>query len=345
MSTTVDRVGAFFAEKTPRRVLALALFLSLVLLFRGLLVLMVFFVAFESLLNWSSDVISARLKWPKKRSLFVVLGLLAIVFGLFTWWSYGKVGRLVRDARVEWPQKLEELRTHPRVVEVEEHLPDSDKIVESLSHYGTDAVKVLSTVGHIVIYALIGLILAVVFLLEKPAITAWRTTLKPKSFIGTLTRWFNYVSEAVSVTVQLQLIVAACNTVFTLPILFLLGIPEKPLLMMLIFVSGLVPVIGNIVSGAVLSAMAWVTSGPIGVVVFLVLTFVLHKVEAYYLNPRLVARHVKLPGFVLIVSLICWEHLLGFTGLFVSFPFLFIAGKIRAELAEEDAAAASGSTS
>jgi predicted PurR-regulated permease PerM len=160
--------------------------------------------------------------------------------------------------------------------------------------------------------------------------------------VGTLVRWFEYLAEAVSVTVQLQLIVAACNTLFTLPVLFLLGIPDKPALMVLIFVSGLVPVIGNIVSGAVLSVLAWIAAGPLGVGVFLVLTFVLHKVEAYYLNPRLTARHVKLPGFVLIISLICWEHLLGFAGLFVSFPFLFISGKIRGEMKAEDETESAG---
>jgi predicted PurR-regulated permease PerM len=73
----------------------------------------------------------------------------------------------------------------------------------------------------------------------------------------------------------------------------------------------------------------------VGVVVFVALTFALHKVEAYYLNPRLTARHVKLPGFVLIISLIAWEYLLGFAGLFVSFPFLFLVGKVRAEFAAE----------
>jgi predicted PurR-regulated permease PerM len=45
---------------------------------------------------------------------------------------------------------------------------------------------------------------------------------------------------------------------------------------------------------------------------------------------------VALPGFVLILSLIAWEHLLGFAGLFVSFPFLYLAGKIRSEFRAED---------
>jgi hypothetical protein len=45
---------------------------------------------------------------------------------------------------------------------------------------------------------------------------------------------------------------------------------------------------------------------------------------------------VKIPGFLLIVSLIACEHLFGFTGFFLSFPILFVAGRIRGELVEED---------
>ena len=55
------------------------------------------------------------------------------------------------------------------------------------------------------------------------------------------------------------------------------------------------------------------------------------------MNPRLTARHVALPSFVLILSLIAWEHLLGFAGLFISFPVLYLLGKIRSEFEEEDA--------
>ncbi|AKU99707.1 hypothetical protein AKJ09_06371 [Labilithrix luteola] len=53
--------------------------------------------------------------------------------------------------------------------------------------------------------------------------------------------------------------------------------------------------------------------------------------------PRLTARHVKIPGFLLIVSLLACEHVFGFKGLFLSFPILFVAGRIRTEFLEEDA--------
>jgi predicted PurR-regulated permease PerM len=124
--------------------------------------------------------------------------------------------------------------------------------------------------------------------------------------------------------------------VLTLPVLLILGIHHIPSLMILIFVSGLIPVVGNVVSGAVLSLLAYQAKGVAGIGVFVVLTFVLHKIEAYYLNPRLTSKHVHLPGFAIVVSLICWEHLLGFVGLFVSFPFLFVASKIRGEMIKSE---------
>ena len=111
--------------------------------------------------------------------------------------------------------------------------------------------------------------------------------------------------------------------------------------MLLIFVSALVPVIGNIVSGVTLSLLAYQQKGWLGVGLFVGLTFILHKIESYYLNPRLTARHVKMPGFLLIVSLIACEHLFGFKGLFLSFPILFVAGRIRTDFLEEDTGSAS----
>lgn len=332
----MDRIGAFFEEKTPRRALCLLAFVGLLVLFRSLLMLVVFFVTFERGLGLSSGLIAHRFKWPKKRVLLGLIALLAVVLGGLAAWGAAHVRPWLVEARTTWPTRLSELREHPRVVQLQEYLPDSDKIIESASHYAADAVKVLSAVGHIALYAVIGMILAIVFLLGKDELLVWRRSLNPKTLMGTLVRWFEYVAEAVSVTVQLQLIVAVCNTIVTLPILLLLGIRDVPALMVLIFVSGLVPVIGNVVSGAVLSVLAYVARGPVGLGIFLVLTFVLHKVEAYYLNPRLTSRHVKLPGFLLIVSLIAWEHLLGFKGLFISFPFLFVALKIRDELRVED---------
>lgn len=332
-----DRVAEFFREKTPRRALGLVLFVTLLIAFRRLFVLLAFFVAFERGLFWSAGLLSRRFKLSRTKSLALVLTAGAIAAGLSAWASAGRLVQLVQETRATLPARVAAVKEHPLFLELEPHLPDPEALVESAQHYAANVASSAAALGHLVVYALIGLILAIVFFLDEERLKAFRQTLAPESLLGTLTRWGEYVADAVSLTVQLQFIVAAVNAVLTLPILLLIGVPHVPMLMLLIFVSGLIPVVGNLISGAVLSIVAYQTKGFFGVGLFIGLTFVLHKAESYFLNPRLAARHVPLPGFVLILSLIAWEHLLGFVGLFVSFPFLFVAGKLLAEFRSEDA--------
>lgn len=331
-----DRLADFFREKTPRRVIALVTFLALLLVFRKLLVLLAFFVAFERLLFFSAGLLTRRFRLPRSLSLGAVLTASTAVLALSAWLSAGRLMTLVKETRETLPQRIAAIRENPLFLQVEPHLPDPEALVESAQHYASNVAKSAAELGHLVIYAIIGLVLAIVYFLDEERLRSFRQSLAPESLFGTLTRWGEHVAEAVSLTVQLQFIVAACNAVLTLPILLLIGVPHVPMLMLLIFVSGLIPVVGNLISGAVLSVVAYQTKGWVGVGLFIGLTFVLHKVESYFLNPRLAARHVPLPGFVLILSLIAWEHLLGFVGLFVSFPFLYVAGKLISEFRAED---------
>ena len=138
----------------------------------------------------------------------------------------------------------------------------------------------------------------------------------------------------------MQGVVALVNAMVTLPVLIVLGLPRIELLFVLILVSGLLPVVGNAIAGGVLCAVAYMVKGPWAVGVFVAVTFLLHKVESYYLNPRLAAQHVRLPGLVLVVSLLLIEHAFGFAGLFLSFPALYVATRIHNEWQAADAAAA-----
>jgi predicted PurR-regulated permease PerM len=136
-------------------------------------------------------------------------------------------------------------------------------------------------------------------------------------------------------------IVAVVTTLITLPVLLVMRLPSIPALMAFLFVMALIPVVGSIVSGVVMAAVSYIHSGPVGVVVFFASTFVLHKIESYYLTPRLTAKHIKLPGFAIILSLLLFEHVFGLLGLFISFPALYVAAKIKdswthAESEQED---------
>jgi predicted PurR-regulated permease PerM len=332
----MDRVAGFLAERTVRRFVALALFVGLIVLFRHLLILLVFFVAFERLLAVPSDWLARRTRLGRKPA----VGLLALLFlGLLAGAAAFGVGRGIRAVialRDTLPDRISSLRETALYQQAREHLKDADKLIDGARHYATGALGYLSAFGHILLYATIGFILAVVFILERDELHEFAHSIPPQSLKGTLLRWFGHVADAMVVTLQFQLVVAACNAVMTLPvILFVIGPQHAAALGLMIFGSGLIPVVGNFLAGAVLTFLAWQARGWYGLIVFTCITFVLHKIESYYLSPRLASRHVRLPGFVLIVSLIAWEHLLGLQGLLLSFPFLFVANRIQNELRAE----------
>jgi predicted PurR-regulated permease PerM len=337
-----DRVADFFRERTPKRAVSLFVFVGLLVLFRKLFVTLTFFVVFERLLFFSAGELERRFKWRRTGAFAAVAVSFVTAAGLLLWGSSGRIGRVVVETRETLPARIALLREHPLFELLKPHLPDSEDLVAKATHYGAEMARSAAELGHLLVGFMIGLVLAIVYYFDQDKVRSFRDSVEPTSLTGTCVRWLEHVAEALSLTVQLQLIVALANAALTLPVLLVLGVPHVPALMLLIFVSGLIPVVGNLVSGVVLSLVAYQTKGWLGVGLFVGLTFVLHKLESYYLNPRLTSRHVKLPGFVLILSLVAWEHLLGIAGLFVSFPFLFVAGKILAEFRAEESAGASG---
>lgn len=331
-----DRIAEFFAQRTARRGLVLLLFLGALYVFEHLAILFLFFVTFERGLTWCIGHLAARTGLTRKKSLGVTLAAILGLIALVTWLGVGKSVRTYAAMQETYPDKLARLRENPLVEKLQEQFGGMDRVVDMAKHYAGSAMTAANAVGHFLLYVLMAFILAVVWILEEHEIQQFWAKVERKSIIGTLGHWIGHVADAVVVTVQLQFVVAACNTLMTLPVMFIIGVPNKGALMILIFVSALVPVIGNVVSGSVLALLAYQQQGWVGVVVFAVLTFVLHKIESYYLSPRLTARHVKMPGFILIVSLILCEHLFGFKGLFLSFPILFVAGRIKKDFHDEE---------
>jgi predicted PurR-regulated permease PerM len=336
----MDPSGPLVSRKTLRRLLLLLLFIALVFVFRKLMPLLAFFVAFERILGISSGWLVRR---AHLRHRTAVLLLSVVLFGAINGALLIGAGRAVHTLvtmRHTLPERVAMLRQEALYQRIQEHLPSAERLVEAAEHHAQEAVELLWLASHLVLYSLAGFILAVVFLVEREELGQFWRSIDPRSIQGTLLRWFGHVAEALLVTLQFQLVVAAVNAVLTFPILLVVGIPHAAALTFIIFLSGLVPVAGNLIAGGVLALLAYRAQGWIGVGVFMALTFLLHKIESYYLNPRLAMRHVRLPAFLLVVSLLLWEHLLGFIGLFISFPFLYVAIKIRNELRiDEDGAA------
>lgn len=317
-------------DRNIRRVLVLAIFVATLHVFRHLAILLVFFVLFERSLGAGARFLHRRFRIPR---MVGVLLQLAAAFGVLSglvYFGWTRVVPAVPQLRADLAGQFVHLREwlHARGLGHLEAL-QADTLLERGQHYAGSVVGFLGSLGKNVVYVLLGLIFAVVYLAEEDTLDAWLATMREDSVPRILLRYFSYLCDAISITAQLQVVVALVNTLITLPVLLLMGLPSIPALMAFLFAMGLVPVVGGIVSGLVMGTLAYVYKGLGGVVTFFVSTFFLHKIESYYLTPRLTARHVSLPGFVIITSLVLFEHVFGLVGLFLSFPALYVAARIR----------------
>lgn len=324
---------AYLTDRNVRRVLTLIVFLLALWFFRHLMMLLVFFVVFERTIGLFAGLLSKATSIKFKWCVLIVLVLaLALVSG-GVWAGIATV----RSKIPEIEHGVETIVTTIRGSDLYEkyghtltHIRGQEMLDHARAHAG-DAIRVGAGFAKETLYVFIGLVFSIVFLLEREELEAFREKQPIEGVARSLMRYFGHVADAIAITLKLQVIVALVNALITLPVLIALGLPGIPALVAMLIVTGLVPVVGGPVAGGVLMTLAYVTKGPMGLGIFIGSTFILHKIESYYLNPRLTAKHVKLPSFVIITSLVLFEHAFGLVGLFLSFPSLYVAAKIREE--------------
>jgi len=174
-----------------------------------------------------------------------------------------------------------------------------------LSQGGRSAARIF---GHIVIGAIIGAIVAV----------GARKNTSQRPLIVALRARITCFADAFYRIVFAQIRISAINTVFTgIFLLLVLPLIHAPLplaktLVVITFIVGLLPVVGNLISNTLIVAIAFTVSATAAVMslVFLVL---IHKFE-YFLNARIVGVKIEARMWELLVAMVAMEAAFGMAG-------------------------------
>ena len=125
--------------------------------------------------------------------------------------------------------------------------------------------------------------------------------------------------------IEAQFIIAIVNTVLTVISLWIMDFPQLFGLGIMIFFLGLIPVAGVIISLVPLSLIAYTVGGFVQVLYILIIIVIIHAIEAYILNPKLMSSKTDLPIFYTFIVLIFSEHFFGVWGLIIGIPiFVFL---------------------
>ncbi len=131
--------------------------------------------------------------------------------------------------------------------------------------------------------------------------------------------------------------IAITNTILSVIGLAIMGFPQLFALAFMIFILSLVPVAGVFISLIPLCLIAFKIGGLIKVVFVLIMIFIIHAIESYVLNPKLMSDTTNLPIFFTFVTLIVSEHFMGTWGLLLGIPiFIFMLDIIGVDLSEKN---------
>lgn len=268
-------------------------------------------------------------KIPINRKVIVVISYASIVgllsYGLVTYLPMiaSEIRALIKQLTAFYTSKHDNFILNYLVNRIEEI-----QISSYLEQGFTFIIKYFTDISKISLQILLALLLSLFFLLEKPRLIEFTEKFKKskissiyveveffaRKFVGT----FGKVIEA-------QLIIAVVNCTLTTISLWILGFPQLGGLSIMVFLLGLIPVAGVIISLIPLVIIAYSIGGMIKVLYVGIAIIIIHGIEAYILNPNLMSSKTNLPVFYTFIVLIFSEHFFGIWGLIIGIPvFVFL---------------------
>jgi predicted PurR-regulated permease PerM len=267
-------------------------------------------------------------------SILTIIALGAIIFGIYSAFKVGNTN--IKSVGEDAFNILQEVKKYlPE--SVVNYIPNDILMLkekftmtlkESAPHIFEITGSSLKAMAHVVIGLFIGALIA--FSCLKPEI-------KEKSKDGDLTialkQRIYIFTDIFRKVIMAQVKISTINTTLTamfllviLPV-FQVHMPYAKTLVLLTFIVGLIPVIGNLISNSLIFLISLTVGFKVAIaaIVFLI---IVHKME-YYINARIVGAKIKTSIWELLIAMLVMETLFGLFGVALA-PVIY--GYIKEEL-------------
>jgi predicted PurR-regulated permease PerM len=276
-----------------------------------------------------------------ERSRMVAVGILAaVIVGLISAAIFGVIGFLRSDggSLSALIQKMADILEHARSTMppwIVDYLPASlddmrTAVTEWLHEHASELRLAGAETGRALAHILIGMIIGAMMSLREA-----RDGDSEKPLSRALEQRAALVGDAFRRVVFAQVRISLINTTFTavylLIVLPLFGVhlPFAKTMVAVTFVAGLLPVVGNLISNAVIVVVSLANSLAVAIA-SLVFLIVIHKLE-YFLNARIVGSRIHAHAWELLIAMLVMEAAFGLPGV-VAAPIYY--AYVKAELTE-----------
>lgn len=341
MSKTTDKVEFTVSTKTVIRVLAIVLLwlLFLAALRKATHALILIFTAFfltlalNAPVHWIAEHLPGKRKGSRKIGTAVSF---LIVIAFLAGFLASLVPPLVRQTNnfiQAAPSIVEDVRDEDsglgkfvRKYNLEDQVQDfSTQLSDRLKGVGSGAVSGVTKVSGSIFSMLTILVLTFMMLIEGPNWLQLGKGMLPKNRRAHAEALAEDMYRVVKGFVNGQVLLAAIAALMILVPLLILGVGYPVALMVIVFICGLIPMVGHTIGAVIVSAVALFTS-PIAAVVILLYYFLYQQIENYVVQPRVQANSTNMSPLLVFGSVIVGVSFGGILGGLVAIP---VAGSLR----------------
>jgi len=200
----------------------------------------------------------------------------------------------------------------------------------------------LKSAWSIIFKFIFALILSFVFLLDRHKLQKYLKWIKKSNFSFLYKEYkiiFDKIIRSFGLILKAQSMIALANTTLTIIGLLIIwtvflpwvGFPYLMTLWLIVFIFSFIPIVWVFLSSVPI-LIVWYSSywWLLIVAVIIILIFIIHFIEAYILNPKIVSNFLELPITLTFIILIIWEHFFWIAGLLIWVSlFYFIAELLK----------------
>lgn len=218
---------------------------------------------------------------------------------------------------------------------------DTQQIVAQLIH-----------IGGIFFQVILGYVVSLIWLLENVTVKKYFAQLKQwpfAFFYHDLDRIFHKITRSFWLVFYAQFKIAVVNTILTVIGLVLIGFfyqqitlessstfPYLLALGCITFLTSFVPILGVFIGGIpILFAGVVEYPGWSIVIALWIMLFIIHTIEWYFLNPRIVGQSLNIPAPIIFIILFIAEHFMGIAGFFLWVPLYILLIDITSWIGEK----------
>ena len=200
-----------------------------------------------------------------------------------------------------------------------------DKISQQLStkagDISTSAISTISKVGSSIFASLTILVLTIMMLFEGPKWVELGYKVIPSGKRAHVKKLAHKMLRVIQGYVNGQVTLAALASVLIVPMLFIMGVSYPFALMVVVFVCGLIPMVGHTIGAIICTIVALFTSLPAALVV-LGYYILYQQIENYTLQPKIQANSTDMSPLLVFIAVLFGASFGGLLGALVAIPVM-----------------------